>query len=250
MPLARTQAPGRMCGGQGVCRGPAGTEFWPFAVARCDTRAAEVDFVSRSTFWLLKMPFKTPQPESREWLLKKLGKLDNLDRVVTPLAEHLSPISTPGFLMVCVLVRNIISTAARDAKTKRKHWISRDTRLWKHEYNSRSQKKRPSSTKAQKALTGPQADIRAQKFIILVLQLISWGTWQLKHACATYSHNPRVWDILEEFWGMRKESESGRSNNTFSLFLQMSADSTIRSFYLARPSLASFIPKRLNFRRS
>lgn len=129
MSLARrAQAPGRVCGGQGVCRGPAGTEFWPFAVPCCDTRTAEVDFVSRSTRCLLKMPFKTPQSKWREWLPKKLGKLDDLNRIVTPLVEHLSPISASGFLRVYVLVRDVISTAARDAKRKIKCQISKDTR--------------------------------------------------------------------------------------------------------------------------
>lgn len=52
---------------------------------------------------------------------QKMGKTGNLDGIVAPLAEHLSPISTSGFLRVCVLVRDLIFMAARDAKMKIKH---------------------------------------------------------------------------------------------------------------------------------
>lgn len=93
--------------------------------------------------------------QEKRMATQKMGKTGNLDRIVAPLVEHLSPISTSAFLRVYVLV---IFMAARDAKMKIKHWISKDTRGWKRGYKSRSQKKRPSSTKAQKADTwqGPR----------------------------------------------------------------------------------------------
>lgn len=93
---------------------------------------------------------------------QKIGETDSLNRIVTPLVEHLSPVSASGSLRVCVLLRDVISTATRDAKMNIKHWMSKDTRGWKHGHKSRSSKKRPSSTKAQKADTwqGPRLTSR------------------------------------------------------------------------------------------
>lgn len=52
---------------------------------------------------------------------------------MTPLVEHLSPKSTSGFLSVCVLVTDVVSTAVRGAKMNIKHCITKHTggRNWR-----------------------------------------------------------------------------------------------------------------------
>lgn len=40
---------------------------------------------------------------------------------MTPLAEHLDPISSSGFLSACVLVTDVTCTAVRDAKMNGKN---------------------------------------------------------------------------------------------------------------------------------
>lgn len=161
----------------------------------CGTRTAEVSLVSRSARCLLKMPFKTPQskwsPKNWEsWQFEE--DCDSFGWAPEP-HKH---------IWVYILVRDVIFTAARDGKMKIKPWISKDTRGWKHGYKSRSPKKEAKLHKGSEgwSLAGPQADIRVQKFIIIVLQLISWGSWEVNHGCATDSYNPRVRDILQESW--------------------------------------------------
>lgn len=120
---------------------------------------------------------------------------------MTPLVQHLSPISTSGFLSVCFLVIRVISTAVRDAKMNIKLCITKHTRginwkmkVWiqiqKPKEEAKFHKGRGSSEGCYS--TWPQVDIRLQKFITIALQLISWGLWEAKRGSVTYSYSPRV----------------------------------------------------------